>query len=677
MTIEDDIEAFRVWATKLGCPPDAIPSEDALKSVFKSRQRDYFCNLMRRVCPRQEVQDVKENILINKVEKIKGLVVPISERAFLPREMQMHLKVQDLKKKQKELLLRFDERKKEYEALAATIKTKNIHEINLENKCDILEAKVHILDLKSKALDKEIEREEQYREKIKSTMPVILSNENKSESKASEAVNEALKELEDFYTFCENNTKASDLQEAKNNLWTKLRKILSNIPVFLIFNAIMRLKEEQLQYIMSLNKTATNESHLASATNNRESLTNFDLNLMKTKSKFLSRVGEYLSACQERKRLEEQYVKAFSEFEDKLLEKVKIFNADTDSEQNEAIMRNYVIQYYSLNFTKGQNEYITQQIEMLKAEIENSNKHLDNHDFLLGSIKQVYDEISTCVNRLQYDMMQLSQIKDKIIYSKNIMKLQLEDLEATTNVKSSFIPTKLKLNNNHSLLGVDSFEMTNDNVFCSTKLDFDSTISPLNNSTLRRTFGAGDVTLMPQAQNKILTPHTMELNAFCDLSLEHLSCISKECAFYLSPNPLIIESRELTSTIQLAPGILLTPFGALQEVRNRILWADLIAQHSNDLKINLDTFLVDLQAFKVRAKQQHDRIIEILDKIDVCSINSLRCLQKLTKTYDFLIENPLRHFIPSTKLFNNQSYADYEAELLMYIRMATTGNSIK
>lgn len=109
------------------------------------------------------------------------------------------------------------------------------------------------------------------------------------------------------------------------------------------------------------------------------------------------------------------------------------------------------------------------------------------------------------------------------------MKHQLDDLETTTlNVKSNFIPTKLKLNSNntsnHSLLGVDSFEMSTDNVFCSTKLDFDSTISPLNSSASRR----GDVTLMPQGQNKILTPHTMELNTFCELSLEHLSCISKE-----------------------------------------------------------------------------------------------------------------------------------------------------
>lgn len=81
----------------------------------------------------------------------------------------------------------------------------DIQEINLENKSDVLEAKVHILDLKSKSLDKEIEREEENKEKIKATMPVILTNENKSEQNATEAVNKALKELEEFYTFCENN----------------------------------------------------------------------------------------------------------------------------------------------------------------------------------------------------------------------------------------------------------------------------------------------------------------------------------------------------------------------------------------------------------------------------------------------------------------------------------------
>lgn len=76
----------------------------------------------------------------------------------------------------------------------------------MENKCDVLEAKVHLLDFKSKSLDKNLKREEENKEKIKATMPVVLTNENKSEQKATEAVLKALKELEDFYSLCEQNT---------------------------------------------------------------------------------------------------------------------------------------------------------------------------------------------------------------------------------------------------------------------------------------------------------------------------------------------------------------------------------------------------------------------------------------------------------------------------------------
>lgn len=145
----------------------------------------------------------------------------------------------------------------------------------------------------------------------------------------------------------------------------------------------MRLKEDQLQYIMTLNKSNTNESHTTSVSSNRDLLSNFEYNFMKAKTSFISLVVKYLSACQERKQLEKNYIKAFNQFEKKLLEKVKIFNADSDSEQNEAIMRNYVIEYYSMNFTKGENEYLTQQIEILKSEIDNSKKHLENHEVSL------------------------------------------------------------------------------------------------------------------------------------------------------------------------------------------------------------------------------------------------------------------------------------------------------
>uniref|UniRef100_A0A1A9UI35 Uncharacterized protein n=1 Tax=Glossina austeni TaxID=7395 RepID=A0A1A9UI35_GLOAU len=44
--------------------------------VFKSRQRDLFCNLMRPVKPRNECQSIREKILVNELEKLKDLVIP-------------------------------------------------------------------------------------------------------------------------------------------------------------------------------------------------------------------------------------------------------------------------------------------------------------------------------------------------------------------------------------------------------------------------------------------------------------------------------------------------------------------------------------------------------------------------------------------------------------------------
>lgn len=32
MNFKEETEDFRIWATSLGCPPDALPSEEALKS---------------------------------------------------------------------------------------------------------------------------------------------------------------------------------------------------------------------------------------------------------------------------------------------------------------------------------------------------------------------------------------------------------------------------------------------------------------------------------------------------------------------------------------------------------------------------------------------------------------------------------------------------------------------
>lgn len=78
-----------------------------------------------RVQPRQHVQAVRENLLIAQVQQHKGKVVPACGRSFLPRQLQIHLKMQDLQKDKEKSELRLAENKKEYDSLAASIKIKS------------------------------------------------------------------------------------------------------------------------------------------------------------------------------------------------------------------------------------------------------------------------------------------------------------------------------------------------------------------------------------------------------------------------------------------------------------------------------------------------------------------------------------------------------------------------
>lgn len=78
-----------------------------------------------RIQPRQNVREVRENLLIAQVAQHKGKVVPACGRSFLPRQLQIHLKMQDLLKEKEKEKLCLAEAKKEYDILAASIKTKS------------------------------------------------------------------------------------------------------------------------------------------------------------------------------------------------------------------------------------------------------------------------------------------------------------------------------------------------------------------------------------------------------------------------------------------------------------------------------------------------------------------------------------------------------------------------
>ncbi|XP_017125148.1 augmin complex subunit dgt5 [Drosophila elegans] len=677
MAHQEKIAEFKNWATSLGCPPSALPTDEALRRILKTGSSLLLNQLQSRIQPVEYVREVRENLLIAQVARHKDKIVTLASRSFLPPELQRYQKIQELKKEEEKADLQLVEARKEFQKLSASIKTKNIQTIKAENRKQLLEAKCNILELKLESLNKDYEQEKKNKAQILATTPVKLSAKNASEVQATRAVEQALKQLETFYGMCDEGNAVHSLAEAKQRLWDDMRATFADTPNALLLNVIVKIKEEQLQHIMHLNQTR------GTCTMAKTPLNNYEVKLLKTKADMLGLASKFFTAQRELEQKEERFCKEYSLFVDKLQTKVYSINGISlgDEEYADELISDYLVQYNMRNFNRAQNEFLREQIEQLRLELDASAKQLENHDLKLGSVKQVYGDVNASINRIQQDMVQLSQIKEKILYSRNMMKNLLDDMQAAAqkqNANSQLMSTKLKVSN-MSILGAESFCLANDSVLSSTKVDFDGNCSTMN-SSMRRSFdnktmmpGGASTTTMVAASAATVPSHLLEVNTFVDIPLEKFSCMPRASSFLLSANPLIVEAQELASTVQLAPGYLLTPFGALQEVRKRILWASAIAAHTSDLKLNLQPLIVDPHDLRLRASRQHEEIDHLLDNLMAIGVKTQLQLEKAERIYHFLLENPLRRYVPPGKRYNNGSFADYESEFNLYYRMATNG----
>lgn len=367
-------------------------------------------------------------------------------------------------------------------------------------------------------------------------MPVKLSYKNASEKLAATAVDRAVKEFEAFYEISNSDDiNSHELAEAKSRLWTKMRETFADTPWGLIFNAIIKSKDEQVHHIWELHrKPRTDEG--ANVARSKPALNNFEVKLLKTKAELLGLVAKYVNAKNEVAQLEERFASVYSSFMNELQSKVNNFNGINTAEDNEAaeeIISDFIIELNLRNFNQARNAFLSEQVEKFRMELEANAKNLENHEIMISSIKQIYGEINTSINRIQTDMMQLSQMNEKILYSKNTLSNLLEDMNQ--NVKSKLVSTKLK--GNMSLLGTESFSLANDSVLSSTKLgvmdDDAGNRSVAAKCTLQRSFD--NMTLIPAGSTLMVPPlcpgsnmpcHLLELNTFANTPMEILSSMS-------------------------------------------------------------------------------------------------------------------------------------------------------
>ena len=111
----------------------------------------------------------------------------------------------------------------------------------------------------------------------------------------------------------------------------------------------------------------------------REPLSGFEIKLFKAKADFLGMVAKYMQARQERIAIEERFSLAHGPFMEKLQNKIHLFNPGQQDKADD-IISSYVVQYHRRNMFKSKNEYLAQQIQIIKNEIDSDNKQLESHE---------------------------------------------------------------------------------------------------------------------------------------------------------------------------------------------------------------------------------------------------------------------------------------------------------
>lgn len=86
-------------------------------------------------------------------------------------------------------------------------------------------------------------------------------------------------------------------------------------------------------------------------------------------------------------------------------------------------------------------------------------------------------------------------------------------------------------------------------------------------------------------------------------------------------------------------------------------------------------FSVDEAKIKAMKMKQNDDLTRLTDEAAVIGSNTLEIMNTNSRYFKFLLENPLRKFIPKSKLFNGLTYPDFEREFMLYYNMIAAKGS--
>uniref|UniRef100_A0AAG5D9V1 Uncharacterized protein n=1 Tax=Anopheles atroparvus TaxID=41427 RepID=A0AAG5D9V1_ANOAO len=617
----DDLTRFKEWATKLGCPPEKLPPDETLKKSFRGEQSTMFNNIMDKVRSRQEIKNMRKNVLVHKLQLHKKMDTIVANATFhsLPPELQRYMKIQKITRKVEETRHRIKQSQSCLEAAILQIKKKNARKLQSASKLDELHGKTALYAAYETTLQTSIEKEKQLVQRIDRIMPIKGSEACRLET-AEKAIEQCVKLLERFYeNFKDLNQDAGRVLQEK--LWSDIRDALRGIPNHLLWSVLLKVKDTHLREISEVD-SRHEESEQNVTLSDRDLLQG---SMAKLCTSHINVFLDVVANCNLVNATREEYLAKYTPCVNELEAKMALMNVMDD--EAEEVLEEYLVQWNSREYNQGQLEYMGREIERKKQELLSYTQKVQNHEQLLAQLRGIYGQVDEISRQMEGELQQVHQIKQKIAYAKY--------------ASQHTVHSARQKNGNNQTLNTS-----------------DLSFSRMDNTAL----GVTGLAYSPA----VLPPYVRELEVFRGIPLSRYASQTKAIQLCLEPNVGLF--FETSTVLALLPctgfsgEMAIKQFGALQELVAR-------ANECTNDSCSLVVPHFDHGQLAKRWQSNHGRICELLDEIETLSNSTRHMLDKARAYYNFTLANSLRKYVPPTKLFNNRSFREYEGEYLMHYRM--------
>lgn len=203
--------------------------------------------------------------------------------------------------------------------------------------------------------------------------------------------------------------------KGQEELWTELRKVLTVLPNFIFWDQLNKQMETKILALETLNKVDVSKVAKNDASN--DSI--LALEIAKLQAEHIKLVIDGNSIDGHDERLSNEYVIFYEQFLSHLRMKFAMYN-NTDIDED--TLADYISQWTALRFGQGELEYLRQAVDDNEAEIRRVRKLNDEYKATHSTLFDMYDQIQEKFSGTRDELSNLSQVKGKILHSKNVLR---------------------------------------------------------------------------------------------------------------------------------------------------------------------------------------------------------------------------------------------------------------